>query len=127
MSDSDSSDDDLLAGGPTFGKAASRKEKANEKKQLNFLDNVMSKATQRKERNERIGSLMAEANAARAAAAAAAAEASATNGGEVSPSNTSRQGASPSVASATSSASWPSAWSRWPGCRTTTSPRPRSS
>ena len=108
-SDSDSSDDDLLAGGPTFGKAASRKEKANEKKQLNFLDNIMSKATQRKERNERIGSLMAEANAARAAAAAAAAEASATNGGEVSPINTIGRGASPSVASATSSASKQSA------------------
>lgn len=104
-SDSDSSDDDLLAGGPTFGKAASRKEKANEKKQLNFLDSLMSKATQRKERNERIGSLMAEANATRAAAAAAAAESSAANGGEVSPSGTSGRGASPSVTSATSSAS----------------------
>ena len=103
-SDSDSSDDDLLAGGPTFSKAASRKEKANEKKQLNFLDNLMSKATQRKERNERIGSLMAEANAARAAAAAAA-ESSAVEGGGGSPSGTSGQGASPSVASATSSAS----------------------
>ena len=73
-SDSDSSDDDLLAGGPTFSKAASRKEKANEKKQLNFLDNLMSKATQRKERKQRI---MAETNAARAAAAAAVAETSA--------------------------------------------------
>ena len=107
-SDSDSSDDDLLAGGPTFGKAASRKEKANEKKQLNFLDNLMSKATQRKERNERIGSLMAEANATRAAAAAAA-EASVASGGDGTPSNASGQGASPSVASATSSASKQSA------------------
>jgi len=102
-SDSDSSDDDLLAGGPTFGKAASRKEKANERKQLNFLDNLMSKANQRKERNERIGSLMAEANAARAAAAAA--EASAADGGEGTPGGTSGRGSSPSVASATSSAS----------------------
>ena len=108
-SDSDSSDDDLLAGGPTFGKAASRKEKANEKKQLSFLQDIISKATRRKESNERLGSLMAEANAARAAAAAAAAETSAKNGGEVSPSGTSGQGASPSVASATSSASKQSA------------------
>ena len=105
-SDSDSSDDDLLAGGPTFSKAASRKEKADEKKQRKFLDDIVSKETQRKERKQRI---MAETNAARAAAAAAVAETSAANGGEVSPSNTSGHGASPSVASATSSASKQSA------------------
>ena len=99
-SDSDSSDDDLLGGGPTFGGAASRKEKANEKKHLSFLDDQMSKANERKERKERMGSLMAQANASRAAAAEAAAVSDSGDG------NGQRtDGASPSVASATSSAS----------------------
>ena len=99
-SDSDSSDDDLLGGGPTFGGAASRKEKANEKKHLSFLDDQMSKANERKERKERMGSLMAQANASRATAAEAAAGSDSNDG------NGQRtDGASPSVASATSSAS----------------------